>query len=284
VNAVKRNGARGEGEAEVLARATSIAGWPWPADPVLLERLQVALADLAQTVAAWTPSESEVVAAGAGREGEVALLPAELGVAGVYVTYPSGVGGPGEAGEPMWAGAVLLRAGQVVAEVEEEGQTGGPYLAGLLALRCGPLLERTVRALPQRPDLLIVDATGRDHPRRAGLALHLGAVLDVPTVGITSRTLVAQAAAVAKRRGAAAPLMLNGELVGYTVRTRSGVNAVHAHAAWRTTAQLALRAALTFTGKRRTPEPLRRARSIARAARAVGEGRFPPGQGALPAA
>ena len=74
------------------------------------------------------------------------------------------------------------------------GLAGGPYLPALLALREGPLLEQAVRALPIVPEVLIVNATGRDHPRRAGLALHLGAVLGLPTVGVTTRPLVAQGA------------------------------------------------------------------------------------------
>ena len=52
-------------------------------------------------------------------------------------------------------------------------------------MREGPLLEAAVRALEVEPDLLLVNATDRDHPRRAGLALHLGALLDLPTVGVT---------------------------------------------------------------------------------------------------
>jgi deoxyribonuclease V len=63
------------------------------------------------------------------------------------------------------------------------GPAGGPYLPALLTLREGPLLEQAVRALPITPEVLVVNATGRDHPRRAGLALHLGAVLGLPSVG-----------------------------------------------------------------------------------------------------
>jgi deoxyinosine 3'endonuclease (endonuclease V) len=57
------------------------------------------------------------------------------------------------------------------------------YLPTLLALQEGLLLEQAVRALPIAPKVLVVNATGRDHPRRTGLALHLGAVLGLPTVG-----------------------------------------------------------------------------------------------------
>jgi deoxyribonuclease V len=72
-----------------------------------------------------------------------------------------------------------------------EGEAGAPYEPGLLALRGGPLLEAAVRALKNLPDVLLIDGTGRDHPRRAGIALHLGAVLDLPTVGVTHRALLA---------------------------------------------------------------------------------------------
>jgi deoxyribonuclease V len=251
---------------------TSVAdlpGWPWPTGAAELERLQVGLAELADAQPPWEPGGA---ASAAG--GPTMALPAGLTVGGVYVTYPSGVGGPGSAGELMWAAAVLTRDGEVVAEAVERGQTGAGYVAGLLALRCGPLLERAVRGVAQRPDLLIVDSTGRDHPRRAGLAVHLGAVLDVPAVGITNRALLSEATPVAEGRGATSPLLLNGEVVGYAVRTARGVNPVLAHAAWRTSPELAVRAALSLTAGRRTPEPLRRARTLARVARAQDEGRL----------
>jgi deoxyribonuclease V len=266
-----------------MRKLADLPSWPWPADAGDLERLQTELAALADAAAPWEPAVSawggaDEVAGADGADSAKAThepLAAGLMVAGVYVTYPSGVGGPGRAGEPMWAAAVLILGDRVIAEAIERGPTGGPYVAGLLALRCGPLLERAVRALPQRPDLLVVDATGRDHPRRAGLALHLGAALDVPTVGFTNRVLLAESAPVDDRRGAASPLLLSGELVGYAVRTAGGVNPVHAHAAWRTTPELARRAALSLTNRRRTPEPLRCARIRARVARARDEGRGP---------
>jgi len=92
-------------------------------------------------------------------------------VGGVFVCFARGGSGPGRAGDPAWAAACVGGEGVLVA-----GHAGAPYEPGLLALREGALLEAAVRALAQPPDALLVDATGRDHPRRAGLALHLGAV------------------------------------------------------------------------------------------------------------
>lgn len=148
------------------------------------------------------------------------------------------------------------------------GRVRAAYQPGLLALREGPLLEAAVRALPRLPDVLLVNATGRDHPRGAGLALHLGAVLNVPTVGVTDRPLVASGQPPEDRRGATSPLQPGGEPVGYWVRTRPGGRPVCVHAAWRTEPDVAVQVVLALCTRHRTPEPLRLARAVARAARA----------------
>jgi deoxyribonuclease V len=117
--------------------------------------------------------------------------------------------------------------------------------------------------------VLLVNATGRDHPRRAGLALHLGAVLGLPTVGVTDRPLLAVGAQPADAAGATTPLLLDGEPVGCWLRTREGVRPVAVHAAWRTDVATAVAVVRAATRRpARTPEPLRRARTAARVARA----------------
>jgi deoxyribonuclease V len=157
---------------------------------------------------------------------------------------------------------------QLLAGVSVSGPAGGPYRPTLLALREDPLLEQAVRALPITPEVLVVNATGRDHPRRAGLALHLGAVLGLPTVGVTTRPLLAEGTWPVDQRAATAPLRLGGEVVGCWVRTRPGARPVAVHAAWLTDAQAAVQVVLAATRRARTPEPLRRARTLARARRA----------------
>jgi deoxyribonuclease V len=184
-------------------------------------------------------------------------------VGGCFVCFGRGGSGTGEAGDRGWAAAAAGGEASVV-----EGAAGGAYEAGLLALREGPLLEAAVRRLARPPDVLLVNATGRDHPRRAGLALHLGSVLDLPTVGVTHRTLLAQGEWPSDELGARSPLLIEGELVGYWLRTRRGTRPLAAHAAWRTDPETAVELVGAAVRRSRTPEPLRLARRAARSARA----------------
>jgi deoxyribonuclease V len=218
-------------------------------------------------------SEVELVAAqlklGVARPEPWCLTGTPAAPGGCFVCFGRGKAGPGARGDPGWAGAAILRGAGDVITVASTGEAGAPYVPGLLVRREGLLLEAAVRALPELPDVLLVDATGRDHPRKAGLALHLGAVLDVPTVGVTHRPLLAEGEWPADERGARSPLVLEGEVVGHWVRTRPGTRPLACHAAWRTDPDTAAELVLALTGQRRTPEPLRQARTAARRARAA---------------
>jgi deoxyribonuclease V len=195
--------------------------------------------------------------------------PGVLSIGGCFVCFQRNLSGPGYRGNPAWAAAVLHRGRRALTEACVTGVAGGPYVSGLMALREGALLEAAVRTLPQRPEVLLVNATGRDHPRRFGLAVHLGAVLEIPTVGITHRVLLATGAEPPDRRGASSELMLNDAVVGYWLRTRPGVRPIAVHAGWRTDPETAVRVVMAASRRARTPEPLRRARRVARLARAA---------------
>ena len=219
----------------------------WPATRDELVRAQEELARAEPP--AWQPEHEDVA------------------VAGCFVCFERGPSGPGRKGESAWAGAALVRGGDVVERVVVDGEAGDEYEAGLLAPREGPVLESAVRALKQRPDVLLVDATGRDHPRRAGLALQLGAILDLPSVGVTHRPLFALGAPPAHERGARSPLRIGDEVVGYWLCTRPGTRPLAVHAAWRTDPGTAIDVVLRSLGNARTPEPLRAARTAARTSR-----------------
>ncbi|MDX6300811.1 MAG: deoxyribonuclease [Nocardioidaceae bacterium] len=117
--------------------------------------------------------------------------------------------------------------------------------------------------------MLMLDGTGRDHPRRAGLALHLGDELGVPSVGVTHRPLLASGPWPADHRGATSPLRIGAEVVGCWMRTRPGIRPLAVHPGWRIDLRTAVDLVLLATGTDRTPEPLRQARHAARAARSA---------------
>jgi deoxyribonuclease V len=196
-----------------------------------------------------------------------------LVAAGCFVAFFRGEAGPGKAGDRAFAAAaVVVEDGPVLNTAVVVGSAGATYVPGLLGRREGALLLAALRALPNDPDVLLIDATGRDHPRRAGLALHLGALLDRPSVGVTDRPLLAVGDAVTDpRAGSISPLVLGDELVAASVRTRSGVRPLVAHAAWRTDVSSAVEVVRRTATRARTPEPLRVARSVAREARARSE-------------
>lgn len=196
-------------------------------------------------------------------------LPETLGpVAACAVVYGRGGAGRGRAGEAAFAAAALWRDGRPLASAAAVGPAPAPFEFGRLALREGPLLEAALRRLPERPEVLLVHAGGRDHPRRCGLAVMLGAALDLPSAGLTGEPLRASGAPPPGPAGSLSPLFLGGELVACWVRTRTGARPVVAHAGWRVGAETAAALVLACARGRRLPEPLRLALLAARRERA----------------
>ena len=138
------------------------------------------------------------------------------------------------------------------------------YQVGYLSLTIGPILEDVVASLSVRPDLILVNAAGRDHMRGAGLAIQLGAAVEIPTVGVTEHPEIGDAPDPDTHRGDWTPVRIDNRLVGFRVRTASKANAVMAHAAWLTTPETARETVLRTTARQRMPEPLQRARDLSR--------------------
>lgn len=237
------------------------------------------------------------------RDAEAALRtdpwvpPEQPVVGGCFVAFARGEAGPGHPGHRAWAAVVTWRApglpdgrgrrvdghlrgvrsggaprraDDVLAQAVVADRVPAAYEPGLLAMREGRVLAAAVNGLSRLPDVLLVDATGLDHPRRAGLAVHLGAAVGVATVGVTQRPLVATGALPSLQRGARAPVRVGDRRVGFWVCTRAGARPVVAHAGWRTTAETAADVVLAAsTGAARTPVPLQEARRVAREARAL---------------
>jgi deoxyribonuclease V len=229
-----------------------VNGWPASRDQLVAVQEELGAA----TPAPWRPSGTQLAAGGC------------------FVCFERGLAGRGAAGDRAWAAAALVREDRVSATAVVAGAAAGAYEPALLALREGRLLEAAVRRLSERADVLLVNASGRDHPRRAGLALHLGARLELPTVGVTHRPLLASGEWPREERAETSPLVLDGELVGRWLRTRRGRRPLAVHAAWRTDPDTAVDVVLRAGSGARTPEPLRASRMLARQARAAGEARW----------
>ena len=265
----------------------AMAETPWPAEEDGLVALQERLGRRA---------------AGA-RQADPFRLPAGPLIGGCFVAFARGEAGPGRPGDRAFAAAVvwepghdaLLRRGRggVPARSEEKALRGtrrdrprqaadvvegAAYVPGRLALREGPVLAAAVAALRRFPDVLLVDASGADHPRRAGLAVHLGWALDLPTVGVTHRPLrAAPDPAIGPPPGAGRgwwrPLYLSGDVVAVELCTRTGARPVVVHAGWRTDVATAVAVVLAAsTEGARAAIPLQEARRVAREARDLDAG------------
>ena len=152
---------------------------------------------------------------------------------------------------------------QVVESALARRPTAFPYVPGLLSFREIPAALDALAALASTPDLLLADGQGLAHPRRFGLACHLGWLLDTPTIGVAKSRLLGEFTAPPDRRGAWSPLFDRGDLVGAAVRTRRGVKPVFVSPGHRVDVASAVRLTLACTDRYRLPEPSRVAHQLA---------------------
>jgi deoxyribonuclease V len=153
---------------------------------------------------------------------------------------------------------VLDYPGLDVVEVRvARGELLLPYIPGLLSFRECPLILAACRMLHCTPDLILVDGQGVAHPRRLGLASHLGLFLDVPTVGCAKSILCGSHQPVGQEPGCSAELIHDGELVGAALRTRAGVKPIYVSVGHRIDLASALHWVLQCCCGYRLPQPTR---------------------------
>lgn len=140
-----------------------------------------------------------------------------------------------------------------------QGRASFPYVPGFLSFREAPLVLRAIRRLRRRPDLLLCDGQGLAHPRRFGLACHLGLLLGLPSIGVAKSILVGEHRPPGERRGSRAALRDRGEIVGAALRTRDGVRPVYVSPGHLCDLAWAVRRVLACCRGYRLPEPVRRA-------------------------
>ncbi len=138
-----------------------------------------------------------------------------------------------------------------------EGHLSWPYVPGFLSFREAPLVLEACSLVETVPDLVIVDGHGTAHPRRLGLASHLGLFLDVPTIGCAKSLLCGVHETPGSERGSTADIVDDGEKVGVAVRTRSNVRPVYVSIGHRCGFADAVDSVLHCCSSYRLPEPTR---------------------------
>lgn len=153
----------------------------------------------------------------------------------------------------------------VIETARAHGRSGFPYIPGLLSFREIPPLLRAFRRLRRRPCLIVCDGQGLAHPRRFGLACHLGLLLGIPTLGCAKTLLVGEHSPVPPERGGRSALIFGGRRVGTVLRTREGTKAIFVSPGHRLSIAQAASWALRCATRYRIPEPTRLAdREVAR--------------------
>jgi len=148
-----------------------------------------------------------------------------------------------------------VETGEVTEERTAEAPLEFPYVPGLLGFREGPAILAALRRLELSPDLLLFDGQGIAHPRRFGIACHIGVIIDRPAIGCAKSILVGEARMPAAARGRRTALRDRGERIGTLLRTRSGVRPVVVSPGHRISLAAAERWVLRLATRHRLPEP-----------------------------
>ena len=159
------------------------------------------------------------------------------------------------------AGVVVLRLsdGAIIEKRGAVGECSFPYVPGLLSFREAPVLLQAFAQLQCEPDVIMLDGQGFAHPRRFGIACHVGLWLDRPCLGCAKSRLIGEHREPGQRAGSAVRLLDRDEVIGKLVRTRDGVKPVYVSVGHKIDLDSAVRLVLRSCDGYRLPEPTRQA-------------------------
>jgi deoxyribonuclease V len=143
--------------------------------------------------------------------------------------------------------------------------TSFPYIPGFLSFREIPAVLDALELLQTQPDMLLCDGHGIAHPRRLGIASHLGVLLSMPTIGVGKSILVGRHEELAQERGQWQPLIHKKEVIGAALRTRAGYKPLYISPGHRVSLETTIQIVMQCTPKYRLPETTRRAHNLASA-------------------
>lgn len=138
-----------------------------------------------------------------------------------------------------------------------------PYVPGLLSFRETPVAIKALEKLNLTPDVILCDGQGLAHPRRFGIACHIGLIADVPTIGVAKSLLVGKYENLSEERGSATPLVHKGEQIGAVVRTKNKVQPLFVSVGHRISLPTVIDLVLQCAPKYRLPETTRLADKMA---------------------
>lgn len=162
----------------------------------------------------------------------------------------------------FFAGVVILQYPDLT-EVESSvarGNISFPYVPGFLTFREAPVLLKAFEKITAKPDVIMFDGQGIAHPRKLGIATHLGIILNIAAVGCAKSKLVGNYDfSLPENRGAVRYLSFNGEKVGAVVRTKTSIKPLFISPGYKITIDESIELVLKTTSKYRLPEPTRQA-------------------------
>ena len=143
--------------------------------------------------------------------------------------------------------------------------TSFPYIPGFLSFREIPAVLDALEKIKTTPDMILCDGQGIAHPRKLGIASHLGLLIDMPTIGVAKSRLIGKHEELAETKGSTQPLIHNGETIGAVLRSRTGVKPLYISSGHRISLPTAIDYVLRCTPKYRLPETTRIADKLASA-------------------
>lgn len=152
----------------------------------------------------------------------------------------------------------------VTREIIEYAPTEFPYVPGLLSFREVPVILKALAQLPEMPDLLFIDGQGIAHPRRLGIAAHIGVLTGLPTVGVAKSRLCGKHGEPGPEKGMATPLTDKGEQIGYVLRSRNNCKPLFISPGHRVSHASALAMVQRCLARYRLPEPTRLADKLSK--------------------
>lgn len=194
-------------------------------------------------------------------DGASALHELPSALCGLDVSYE-----PGSDHVAAAAVVVDVETYEIKERVIVHGEATFPYIPGLLAFREMPILLEALGKLTVSPQALMCDGYGIAHPRRFGLACHLGVITGIPSFGVAKTPYTATFVAPGMNRGDESPLILDGEVVGRVLRTQRGIKPVFVSVGHRIRLDQACALTLQLSPKFRIPEAIRQADVLSRAA------------------